>query len=151
MRNAKEFVMAAKDSSVDCFLVEKSDIIKGYNEIQLEIESAPPVEGISSTHFWVCREGKTKQFKLSMCRNDDTEESEFVPGDWVQILYDQILYPGEITAVVNGEYEVNVMHRIGNNYRWPTVSDKIFYCRNNIVAKINPPVPVGHRGQFQFM
>jgi len=40
------------------------------------------------------------------------------------------------------------MHKSGNIWKCPNKEDKIFYKRENIVQKINPPAVAGTRGEF---
>ena len=82
--------------------------------------------------------------------NDPTQQLTVNVGQWVIIKYDSIEFPGEVTTCCENETEVNVMHRSGNAWRWPTNPDKIFYNHENILRQINPPQVSGNRGQFNF-
>ena len=81
---------------------------------------------------------------------DEGVES-FAIGDWVLVLYVSEQFPGEITNPKT-DLEVNVMHPCGtsNTWKWPKLSNKIYYERKNIVCTINPPKVAGNRGQFPF-
>ena len=57
--------------------------------------------------------------------------------------YDGLEFPGEITSCGETDAEVNVIHRSGSAWRWPTNPDKIFYEHANIVRQINPPKAAG--------
>ena len=86
--------------------------------------------------------------------NDDTErDATRVPavvGNWIVVLYDNEEYPGEVTGVFDNDVEVNVMHKTGNAWKWPTKQDKILYGKDSIVRRVSPPKAAGHRGQFTF-
>ena len=82
--------------------------------------------------------------------SDATTRLTLSVGQWVLVRYDGLEFPGEVTSCSETDAEVNVMHRSGSAWRWPTNPDKIFYERANILRQINPPKAAGHRGQFTF-
>ena len=45
---------------------------------------------------------------------------------------------------------VSVMKKAGAFWQWPTPPDEIFYEKENIVKRIEAPIPCGSRGQFSF-
>ena len=49
------------------------------------------------------------------------------------VRYDGFEFPGEITSCGETDAEVNVMHRSGSAWRWPTNPDKTFYEHANIL------------------
>ena len=67
-----------------------------------------------------------------------------------QVLYDGEHYYGEVTEISENECRVNCMTKAGAHYKWPEKEDNIFYPLKNIVASVNPPIPVGHRNNFMF-
>ena len=71
-------------------------------------------------------------------------------GDWVIVKYDTGYFPGEVTALKNNELMVNVMHPSGKNWKWQDTPDHILYFNSDELRIIDPPVVVGHRGQFAF-
>ena len=71
-------------------------------------------------------------------------------GQWVPVRYDGLEFPGEVTSCGETDVEVNVIHRSGSTWRWPTNPDKIFYKHANILRRINPPRAAVHHGQFTF-
>lgn len=74
-------------------------------------------------------------------------------GDWVLVKYDGKTYPGEVTGLGSGQgVQVSVMRKayLGQNWKWPDKKDEILYEHHNILKKIDPPVPIGTRGQFTF-
>ena len=55
-------------------------------------------------------------------------------GQWVIVNYDGEGFPGEITCCDgNDQFEVSVMHKSGNHWKWPKTIDKILYARDDIV------------------
>ena len=66
--------------------------------------------------------------------------------------YDGDDFPGEIACCDgNDQFEVSVMNKRGNHWKWPKTIDKILYARDDIVRTSNPPRAAGHRGQFLFI
>jgi len=97
------------------------------------------------------------------CDNDDDceDETETLPatrapplqlttGQWVVVDYDGDCFPGEVTQCGNDDVEVNVMHKSGQFWKWPSSADKIFYSMENVKKVIQPPKVAGSRGQFMF-
>ena len=80
----------------------------------------------------------------------DSQNTKPSIGQWVLVSYDHKDYPGEVTAVEDGDIEVNVMHKSGGAWKWPVKADKIFYPAESIVKRLNPPRAAGSRGQFVF-
>lgn len=69
----------------------------------------------------------------------------------VFVQYDGQEFPGEVTTTVRLDFQVIVMHKSGNAFLgWPSREDKIFYQRENIIKKLEPPEVAGTGGQFQF-
>ncbi|KAG8176820.1 hypothetical protein JTE90_003448 [Oedothorax gibbosus] len=63
-------------------------------------------------------------------------------GDWVVVIYDSNLYPGEITNIVGSEYEINAMEHTGKGvFKWPIKSDVCMYHQDDIKSKISAPLP----------
>ena len=74
--------------------------------------------------------------------NTTSEEPRSISvGQWVVVHYDGMRYPGEVTNIDGGDnqYEVRVMHRSGNHWKWPVTDDKIFYSQEDIKNNIDPP------------
>ena len=47
--------------------------------------------------------------------------------------YDGEDFPGEITCCDgNDQFEVSVMHKSGNHWKWPKTIDKILYARDDM-------------------
>ena len=72
-------------------------------------------------------------------------------GHWVFVQYEGNCFPGEVTAVIENDFEVNVMHKSGDAFwKWPSTEDKILYLKNNIIKKLDHLEVAGTRGQFLF-
>lgn len=74
----------------------------------------------------------------------------FAVSNWCVVEYDGMLYPGEIKAIQGEKYEVSVMVRAGKYWKWPTQEDRIFYCRDQIVKALGPPILVNAREHYDF-
>ena len=100
---------------------------------------------------------KERQAKRRANIKKDEDESEGHPicavslcvGQWMVVDYDGEDGPGEMTCC-NGDdqFEVGVMYKSGNHWKWPKVVNKILCARDNIVRTICPPRATGHCGQF---
>ena len=55
-----------------------------------------------------------------------------------------------MAKIVNHEFQVNVLNKIGKFWKWPQRGDKIFYTSNSIVKCIEPPQIAGSRDEFEF-
>ena len=56
------------------------------------------------------------------------------------VKYDNMEYPGEVTAIGDGEYKENVLHRSGKSWKWPNVEDHVLYAQGSILRNISGPV-----------
>ena len=71
-------------------------------------------------------------------------------GDYVLVRYEDDLYPGRIIEIKNDEEVlISAMKKSAQNWRWPAKPDEIFYSKDEIVRKINPPTQVGRREIFK--
>ena len=51
--------------------------------------------------------------------------------------YDEDNFPGEITCSDgNDQFEVSMMHKSGNHWKWTKTIDKILYARDNTVQTL---------------
>lgn len=75
---------------------------------------------------------------------------EIKPGDWVLVMYEGNLYPGQVLSIVDHEYKISAMEKCGQFWRWPERPDEIFYCKEKISKKIQPPEVVNYKGHCQF-
>ena len=82
----------------------------------------------------------------------NASELDIPRDDWVVVQYHSKLYAGVVTKIDPfGAYvKVNVMHKSGGFYKWPKDKDQIYYERDCVLQKIQPPSVVGNCGQFQF-
>ena len=83
--------------------------------------------------------------------DNEVKNFEINLGDWVLVSYEDDVFPGEVIAVLDNDFQVNVMHKSGNSFwKWPAQEDNIFYTRENIVRNLDQPEVAGTRGQFLF-
>ena len=82
------------------------------------------------------------------------DRTEFIGvGVWYIVEYKGNRFPGEVVAVVSGEYQVSVMERAGKYWKWPFPKDCIFYMKNKIVSRLDAIGEcnnVNNRGHFTF-
>ena len=81
----------------------------------------------------------------------EQDSNTFTCGDWCIAKYDGKCYPGIIEKIVNAEFQVSVMVPCGQSkWKWPVPVDCVWYTRDSIIKKIDPPQLVTARGHFQF-
>ena len=86
-------------------------------------------------------------------KSNDNEVKNFEINltDRVLVSYEDDEFPGEVIAVLDNDFQVNVMHKSGNPFwKWPAQEDNIFYTRKNIARKLDQLEVAGTRGQFLF-
>ncbi|KAG8326457.1 hypothetical protein J6590_041142 [Homalodisca vitripennis] len=73
-------------------------------------------------------------------------------GDWVVVTYDSKNYPGEIVSILEEGITINAMQPSGpGGWIWPAKPDIHTYPNQDLVKRINPPLPSGNRAsQFVF-
>ena len=72
-------------------------------------------------------------------------------GDWIVVNYDGQKFPGEVTNITGLCFEVNTMHKsLGAFWKWLQKKHRIFYQKENIIQKLDPPEVAGSHGEFQF-
>ena len=64
--------------------------------------------------------------------NDNNDQTGVAVGDWVVVQYDGEPFPGEITKCNGNVIQVNVMHRAGTQWKWPSSPDQIDYFKNDV-------------------
>ena len=99
-------------------------------------------------HFATESESNPKQEESSCEAENGSAHLEV--GYWVAADYNRDHFNGEITGITGDDYEVNVMYRNGNYWKWPNKADEIFYKFQKIVKVISPPVVAGSREQYSF-
>ena len=61
------------------------------------------------------------------------------------------MYPGEVIAAgQENDYQVSVMERAGKYWKWPNPCDVIFYLREKMSKKLDPPTIANNCGHFNF-
>lgn len=87
--------------------------------------------------------------------NEGSNHSDFLPDEWVQIMYEEVKHPGTITKVIStDEIEVFVMvpcDGVQNMFKWPQNPDILVYSRETVIRKLNPPEIVNNRGFYTFV
>ena len=80
---------------------------------------------------------------------DSSEEIKV--GDWFVVEYDGENFPGEVKEIGEEDFRVSVMHSAGKNWKWPGFKDdKTFYCRKQMIKKLEEPIIANNRGHFKF-
>ncbi|XP_054266871.1 golgin subfamily A member 6-like protein 1 [Macrosteles quadrilineatus] len=109
---------------------------------------------------WKCEPGvRCEHYSLDIKKNEQQCEQQNKPiekaldvGDWVVVTYDSTNYPGEIVSVQEEDMTINAMHPSGpGGWKWPPKPDVHTYPKQDLVRRIDPPVPSGSRAdQFIF-
>ena len=72
-------------------------------------------------------------------------------GEWVVVEYDGKKYPGKVTSKGEAGLQVSVMKPcFPSGWSWPSQKDEIYYNHNDIIKRIDPPIPKNNRGQWKF-
>lgn len=158
VQNAVTFVeTASKVSNVKVVLMNTEDIETRNNSLKLNslFADALPFEGISRVHCLLVDKKRPKGSwvsDLKPARSNNFIETIAV-GDWVEVLYEGKLYPGELNKIENGEYLVKVMVKSGQYWKWPEKNDEYYYTKEELVRKLNPPTvsQFSSRLRFQFL
>lgn len=173
--NAETFVSVVQPLTTTTILLDTPEQfaeIQNILQIQTIFSNAPYISGISEDHDWISTAEQPFSRKFLSSGNDlpppapqilkiveltnDTpvkDETLFVAGQWVQVTYDGETFPGEIVETLSEqpqEYRVKVMHPWGLYWRWPERDDIALYLASNVLKRIEPPLVVGSRGQYNF-
>ncbi|XP_062847785.1 uncharacterized protein LOC134310183 isoform X1 [Trichomycterus rosablanca] len=157
------FEQLAKNSSVTLYKVSEEDI-KASNELvptQLKsVRGTMKIHQLTSTKPGVISTREVSCFCEKDCQcfspcvhtfsereeSPDNAESTIEVGQWVLVEYDAELFPGTVTQIVDGQYEVDTMSCAGENrffvpsIRFP--GERVWYYRNDIRDIIPEPLPV---------
>ncbi len=86
----------------------------------------------------------------------DRECQKFAPeqiweGDYVNCKYEGELFPGVVTVAIPGGNgaTVQAMQKCADGWKWPEKDDEIDYLEQDIIRKIDFPVPVNNRGTYR--
>ena len=158
--SACTFVLAAQDMQrVKVFEMTSGEIDDRNRKMALQqvFEEAPVIPNVSKVHCVIVTHQTPITMLLTKQRSVevgavDTDEVHTKVGDWIVVEYDHVAYPGEVVAVVSGDYnyKVSVMVPAGKNWKWPTPRDTVFYARHQIIRKLKRPIPINSRGHFEF-
>ena len=85
-----------------------------------------------------------------LAEKDSSEEIKV--GDWFVVEYDGKNFPGEVKEIGEEEdFRVSVLQSAGKNWKWPGLKDdKTFYCRKQMIQKLEEPIIANNRGHFKF-
>ncbi|CAB3988658.1 Hypothetical predicted protein [Paramuricea clavata] len=165
--DAKSFVVAAEDSSnVKVVEMAASEIEESNTSLNTKevFEDASPIPGIAAIHsIKIGNAGKIvgralveEETDTPRCGDEGSNASvneelcQIEVGDWYTVEYEGKIYPGEVKSVTADDIQVSVMVRAGKYWKLPTILDEIFYQQDKFVRKLNAPVVVNSRGNFQF-
>lgn len=95
---------------------------------------------------------RVKDIEAESNTNDDNDDIDDINvNDWVVVTYDNMKFPGIVTQLGSqNDIEVKAMHKAGSYYKWPERDDIVFYLRQDILMKVEPPSVKGSRGQYAF-
>ena len=57
----------------------------------------------------------------------------------------------EVMDVTADGPKIRAMEQFGSRFKWPRHDDILTYSFTDVIRKLQPPVPVGTRGQFKFL
>ena len=100
------------------------------------------VKAFIDTHFSTESESNPKQ-EESSCEAEN-ESIHLEVGHWVVVDYNGDHFNGEITGIIGDDYKVNMMHRSGNYWKWPSKADEIFYKFQKIGKVIHHQLLLDH-------
>ncbi|KAL4222613.1 hypothetical protein ACF0H5_018654 [Mactra antiquata] len=76
-------------------------------------------------------------------------ELAFVAGDFIAATYDGTWYISKVLQIDNDEeVEISFMQQRRSLYQWPTHEDVIWVANENLLCKINEPIPHGRSGRM---
>ena len=148
--DAATFAAAVKDmKGVTAAVLTQAEIKARNASLHLDhiFEAAQPIPGIARMHrIQSSKAGEMSTFLISADVGSqvqrESEEAQETPsiGDWYAVEYDGNMYPGEVIAVgQENDYQVSVMERAGKYWKWPNSCDVIFYLREKMSKKLDPP------------
>lgn len=159
--DAATFAAAVKDmKGVTAAVLTQAEIKARNASLHLDhiFEAAQPIPGIARMHrIQSSKAGEMSTFLISADVGSqvqrESEEAQETPsiGDWYAVEYDGNMYPGEVIAVgQENDYQVSVMERAGKYWKWPNPCDVIFYLREKMSKKLDPPTIANNCGHFKF-
>ena len=128
-------------------MVSDTSDSKEYTIVPLRKPDSPESEEEAVTPLDKSQESLDGSEELFIVSDEHTITTvDLCVGQWVVVNYDGDDFPGEITCDSNDQFEVSMMHKSGNHWKWPKTIDKILYARDDLVRIFNPPRAAGHRG-----
>lgn len=158
VNNATNFVEALNPTSkVAAILMHEEDILQRSRKINLStlVKNCKPFFNIAKFHHLELHKGEvTGHTTSSEAKKEKSREhklgNDVAVDDWVVVKYDDVHFPGIVTKIENEDCKVAVMVKYGKLWKWPESKDEIYYTRNNIIRKVNPPSVANARGYFKF-
>lgn len=77
------------------------------------------------------------------------QKGEVSAGDYVLVMYENHLYPGQVKEVADTTVLISAMEKCGGNWKWPLKPDSIWYFYDDIKQKINKPCQISKREIFK--
>ncbi|KAG1668796.1 Dipeptidyl peptidase 8 [Nymphon striatum] len=164
--NAEGFKLAARTSQVKVVAVTPNELNERYQKLNLDkiFRDAILVKGIANMHFMAVNQDQPVYFHLTKdalavndkafptvsIRKGKEHGTDIRVGDWCAVEYERFSYPGEVKQIEGSDYKVSVMIPAGKNWKWPTCPDEIFYRKEKILTRLQPPCIVNNRGHFSF-
>ena len=96
-------------------------------------EQSEAIPHMKQQHFLEVIDGVTLSSRLSKQLFITAKPAEQIlklmatVGEWVLVEYDGQLYPGEVIAIDNYEFTVNIMVKAGKHWKWPDNIDQIYF------------------------
>ncbi|XP_063218661.1 uncharacterized protein LOC134528923 [Bacillus rossius redtenbacheri] len=78
----------------------------------------------------------TDTLASSVC---DSLSKDLSIGDFVAFLYDDIVYPGTVTAIDESDVKISAMSRTGKYWKWPEKKDEIWYKKTAVIKMLPHP------------
>ncbi|KAL1258015.1 hypothetical protein QQF64_011259 [Cirrhinus molitorella] len=157
------------NSSVRLFKITEDDVKKSAKLVPPDLKTVP---GMMQTHQMIstkpgliytrevscfcnficgCYSPKEFDFRENEASEEENAEPVLEVGKWVLVQYDGELFPGTITQIVDGQYEVDTMSCAGSNrFFIPSKryeGEKVWYYFDDIKAVIPEPQPATSSAQ----
>lgn len=79
----------------------------------------------------------------------NVQKNEVSAGDYVLVMYENQLYPGQVKEVAEHRVLISAMEKCGGNWKWPRKPDAIWYFYDDITQKIDKPCQISKREIFK--
>ena len=158
VNDALSFCSTAKQVSNVNVVHISNDIVDSANsklDTSRLFDDAPAIKGIKTFHCVQVKDPVPELFQLTKTAKESSalvndNVSGIKVSSWCVVEYDGMHFPGEVRAVEGDDYEISVMVRAGNYWKWPSREDKIFYHKDQIWKKLHPPTLVNLHEHYSF-